>query len=323
MLSIAPATKLQSGPVAPLLVTRGQLGLPLPLSKAYRCGKKTMTASKAKPSVVRIEAGIDWISATLPMYCEGSEIWYERSQHIIAEIARSGYELKKRSMLGFDGISAGNLFVGISDDRVFLVITSHNADKYFLRVDREDLHYTRLDVQATVWFSEEVRTVARKGYNELSNRDKLRNKPGNRKYRIIAGSDGGDTLYVGAPSSRQQAVIYNKARESEKEEYRNAWRHEVRLRDSLACGYAECSRNGGDSLASRHLGYVYNWLNDRGISVPYLRTDARVVLPKQQHTPSDIDSKLRWLERQVRPTVKFLTEAGYRDKLLEALELLL
>jgi len=282
-----------------------------------------MAASKNKASVVRIEAGIDWISGTLPMEAEGAEVWYARCQHIIAEIARSGYEMKNRSMLGFDGISAGNSFVGVSQDRIFLVITSHNAEKYFLRVDREDLHYTRLDVQATVWFNQEVQTIARKGYNDLRNRDKLRNKPGNRKYRIIAGSDGGDTLYVGAPSSRQQAVVYNKSRESEREEYRNAWRHEVRLRDDLACGYARECRNRGDTLADRHLGYVYHWLLDRGLNFSHLHTATRVILPKQQHTPSDIDSKLRWLARQVRPTVQFLTEAGYRDKLLEALELLL
>jgi DNA relaxase NicK len=229
--------------------------------------------------------------------------------------------VSERSLLGFDGISAGNNFVGVNHERVYLQLSSHHADEYIAVIDREDLHYSRIDVQATVWFTVEQTNIAKEAFNELSNRGERVPRPGNRSFRIIIGSDGGDTCYVGSPSSRQQARIYNKARQTEKAHYAGAWRHEIVLRDTLAGAYAILRRSPTFNSPDGHLAYVYNWFAERALCYDYLSDHGRLVLPKRKSQPSDVDTKLRWLERQVKPAIEFLTERGFRDSVITALGL--
>jgi hypothetical protein len=271
--------------------------------------------------VDRIEGGIDWLSCTLTLDSLGAEIWYTKCQHIILSIGREGYDTKERSLLGFDGISAGNNFVGVNHERIYLQLSSHHADEYIATIDREELHYSRIDVQATVWFTVEQADIAKEVFNELRDRDEYSHRPGNRSYRIIIGSDGGDTCYVGSPSSRQQARIYNKARQTEAEHYQNAWRYEIVLRDTLAGAYAIFRRDRTFRSPNGHMAYVYTWFRERHLEFDYLRDYGRIVLAKRRSEPSDVESKLRWLKRQVRPAIAFLTERGFRDSVIEALDL--
>jgi DNA relaxase NicK len=271
--------------------------------------------------VERIETGYDWLSCTLLNEQLGAEHWYTQAQHIILEIGREGYDVKERSLLGFDGISAGNNFVGVNHERCYLQLSSHRANDYFSRIHRDDLHYSRVDVQATVWFSEEFAHIAREAYNVLSSADEHLNRQGNRKYRVIIGSDGGDTFYLGSPSSDQQARVYNKCRESEKVEYKNAWRYEITLRDKYANAYIGSRTSETDNTANGHLAYVYAWFDRRGLLFSYLNDGTITIIPRCKHTPSDVETKLKWMGDQVRPAIEWLTERGYRDKLIEALGL--
>jgi len=42
-------------------------------------------------------------------------------------------------------------------------------------------------------------------------------------------------------------------------------------------------------------------------------------MPLIRTLPTDVEAKLRWLEYQVAPTVKYLCELGFRDTLLSTL----
>jgi len=271
--------------------------------------------------VDRIEAGIDWLSCTLPLDALGAERWYAQAQHVILAIGREGYEVNERSLLGFDGISAGNNFVGCNQERVYLQISSHHADEFIRTVDRDDLHYSRIDVQNTVWFTEEQTDIAKEVFDVLSHNNEHIQRSRVRSFRIIIGSDGGDTVYIGSTTSEQQARIYNKARQTEKEHYQNAWRYEICLRDRNAGSFMRNWRAEIDDPVRCCLGYVHTWLLTRCIPLDYFRDHPVVAIPKQRSAPTEVDSKLRWLKRQVAPSIEFLTERGYRDSVLEALGL--
>ena len=268
-----------------------------------------------------IEAGLDYLSCTLPVAAPSADMWAFRCQKAIEDIAMDGHELQERSMNGYRGLSAGNCFIGSREDSYFLNLTGGYADSHFEAVWRADLHCSRIDLQLTAKTLVTRADIAQGAYRDATTHNDTLPPQKRRKLYVIVGSDGGDTLYVGAPSSEQRGRIYNKAIQSGLPRYMGCWRWEVVLRNELATEYIRALRSASMSRDEYVLASVCKWYAERGVQTAVLCASSNVVLPRQRATRTDVERKLEWLEHQVRPTIAFLCELGFRDTIIELMGL--
>lgn len=269
----------------------------------------------------RVEGGVDWLSCTLKVEDDPTGIIYAKWCHIIAKIGREGHQTKERSLLGYDGITAGNCFCGARADSIYLQLSGAHANDHFAQVDGDGVHYSRIDVQVTIWYKEERNDIAKDINRQLRHLSESGEQRSRLKWYIIEGSDGGDTIYLGAPSSDQRARIYNKSKQSELQAYQRAWRYEVVFRNVLAREWASLTRGKPGGVPDICCATVQGWLRARGVCGILLDDINGIALPKAKHTRSDIEAKLDWLRTQVRPTVAYLTEEGYTATILDVLGL--
>lgn len=266
-----------------------------------------------------IRPGIDWISCSFNKEEYAATAFHRVACSLVEDLSRQGNEVKERSMLGYCGYSAGPLFIGENDRGYYLQISGKAADQYYEQIDVFNPHYSRIDVQVTVKFVKYRDNIAKDAYNAATSETQPVHSGRRPKAYIIIGSDGGDTFYLGAPSSSQRSRIYNKERQSELPDYRNCWRYEVMFRDELSRQWANEYRSALDTRAGYCAATVAEWLTTRGICVPFDKYRELLILPRIRINKTDIERKLEWLEKQVKPTTKYLCEMGFRDILMELL----
>lgn len=271
--------------------------------------------------IEQVTAGIDWLTLTLPLGATMDNEWIHDGQNILHEIAKEGYDIAPRGLLGYKGYSAANCFVGTREDGHMIQLCGRFADPWFRVLYRPDAHCSRIDVQVTVKHDVMPRNVAGKAYNDTLHQDGAPERRKRRKTYLITGSDGGQTLYVGAPSSDQRGRLYNKEVQSESPEYIRTWRYEVVLRNERA--QPLCDRLLALKEEASHFlaAYVAMWWETRGIQTPWSVIEAPAPLPPQKTLPTDVERQLKWLSAQVAPTISRLIAAGYRDTIYAALNL--
>lgn len=271
--------------------------------------------------IEEVRAGVDWLSATMPHEVPGSFGWYTRAEAALRAVRNEGHLVTPRTLNGFAGVGGGGCFCGWNDERYYVQLAGAYADQWYDTLDTSATHYSRLDLQVTVRYREEHTNIAKEAYNALTgDNEGVRARRSTKSY-LIVGSDGGDTLYVGAPSSRQRARIYNKAKQSEVAAYQRCWRYEVVLRDELARQWARGGAIVPGTRAEHVCATVAHWLGIRGVRVPFDGLPDHLIAMKVRTLPTDVERKLEWLRKQVAPTVKYLRELGLEEPLLDALGL--
>jgi DNA relaxase NicK len=161
--------------------------------------------------------------------------------------------------------------------------------------------------------------IAKEAYRDATVANRRLPSHRRRKLYIIVGSDGGDTFYLGSPSSDQRARIYNKEVQSEDPDFVRTWRYECVYRNDYATSVANTLNRTAFVIEEAVLSIVASWLQQRGINCALLKAGDGMALPISRTLPTDIETKLRWIRTQVRPTIKLLIERGMQDELLEAL----
>jgi hypothetical protein len=268
------------------------------------------------PIVEALYSGVDWYSATLVSTAPGYAEYRNKAIRCLEEITKLGYVIKPRGLLGYYGLSAGNCFVGERDGDSFVQFTGYHADRYFDKLYRSDMHVSRIDLQVTVKTVERHADVAKKAYAAASSDNDSLPASRRRKLSIIMGSDGGDTTYIGSPSSDQRGRIYNKEIQSERPEYTRCWRYEVVHRNEYATSSSGRIYAQGSDHTRICTVMVASWFGKRGIDVNWFFSGVLTPQPLIRTLPTDIEAKLRWIETQVKPTIHYLCELGYRDTLL-------
>lgn len=266
-----------------------------------------------------IQSGIDWLSLTAPREMPGLSNWKGACTRAIGEIAKQGYVLETRKMQGYEGISAGNCFFGEREDGFFCQLTGFHANDWFEQCYHPKCNVPRIDLQFTAKFDVMPANIAKKGYHDATLANSGLPVTRRRKMYIIVGSDGGDTLYIGSPSSEQRGRLYNKAVQSELPEYARSWRYEVVLRNELARNCAQQLPRASVERADYVLTLVCAWYEVRGVDCGLYHTGEKPPLPLQRALPTDVERKLDWLNSQVKPTIRYLCSLGFRDTLLREL----
>lgn len=270
-------------------------------------------ASPSAPDVELIRGGIDWFTGTYAGDGLAQRLWVERGLWVLDRIAEQGYDINTRTMQGYYGASAGNCFVGTRDDGSMIQLTGNHANDWFEYVYNSNIRVPRIDVQMTVKYTTMPNDIARRGYGSATDSNASLPVSRRRKLVLITGSDGGDTLYLGAPSSDQRGRIYNKEVQSEDSAYTRCWRYEVVYRNDLGTQLAASCPIEQGARAKWASDVAQQWFGARGVvSGGYSGVNA-VILPIARTLPTDVERSLRWLEEQVAPTIKRLTEAGYGE----------
>lgn len=267
------------------------------------------------------EAGIDWLTATIDR--NSSEWGYVvgKAERELMQHKSEGNVLKEGTMYGYSGFRAGANFLGHKDDRSLIQFTSDRAALAFERTYSEALHYSRLDIQATVRYDDSYQDIANYAYTHAEAANSNLPVARRRKLQIIENNDGGSTCYIGSRLSEQYARIYNKDVESGLDHYKNCWRYEIVLRNELATNAAKSFFWLDERRESAMLRYIHDWLSQRGIVSTYPAPGEVVVIPTVLISKSDNQRKLEWLSSQVAPTVRHLLSVGLGDRMLLALGL--
>lgn len=269
-----------------------------------------------------VRAGIDWLSCTLAEEASGVGRWAAECIDIIAKVGDDGHTVQPFGLNGYKGVLSGGCFYGKREDGRYLQLSGSYAQRFYRLIARSDLNISRLDLAVTVKFRTMPIDLGRQAYDAAIEADRSVQSSRRRKIWYMSGSDGGYTLYIGAPSSDQRARIYNKEVQSDVSEYAKCWRYEVVLRNKLATQQFDSLSTASEVYTPIIVSSVcWSWFLVRGVAVPWTNDTEAAILPIQVQATSDAEKKLSWLTKQVRPAVKWLIEHGYKERVFNALEL--
>lgn len=276
-----------------------------------------------RSDIEEIHAGLDWISATLSADAPLDQEWLDECYRVVTAVADDKFQLHPFGMNGYRGIKAGGCFAGTREDGHYCQLSGAHAQAYAAHITRPDLHISRLDIAVTVRFVTMPNQLGESHYAEAIEADRRGgNSNRHRKIWYMSGSDGGYTLYVGAPSSDQRCRIYNKEVQSDTSEFSKCWRYEVVYKNAAATlVFNALKQLPQSSRSSFCVSLVGEWCSRRGIHTNWLRGYDGLVLPIARQTPSDAEKRLKWLETQVQPAVAWLLERGYATEVYNALGL--
>src|SRR5690348_1507838 len=215
--------------------------------------------------IQQITAGIDWISATMRKEHDNATEWHTNALKALEKIAKIGNTIGARRLLGFEGLSCGNCFVGENETTYYAQFSGQYANDAYPVVIQEKAHISRIDVQFTVQFAEYQANIAKRAYKDANSANSVLPAHRRRKLSIIIGSDGGDTCYIGSPFSEQRGRIYNKEVQSEDVNYTRCWRYECVLKNELATNYALSLINESSDHTGYCLATAIQWFAARGV----------------------------------------------------------
>lgn len=269
-----------------------------------------------------IEVGVDWITLTIPREHPQSSDMYHEAQNIIERLEYEGNEATIGTRMGFDGVSIGNNFVGSREDRYCVQFTSNNAQRYWRDVYRIGVHVSRIDVQCTVHYTDNTDEFG--VYLYETSKNAAATPKGKPKWTVTTfkGNNGGCTVYLGSKDSEHFIRIYDKGAESAKQEYANAWRYEVVLKNDYATEAAHTLFLAQYDAHERILAFISAYLKKRSILSDWEGIDSKAVLYTITKARTDRDTALWWLENQVLPALDKAKKLGYYGDCLRALGIL-
>jgi len=266
-----------------------------------------------------VSCGVDWISGTLGREEIDNQTWLYDCLHALAGVQQLGNTYKRRSLLGFDGWESGGCFVGSNEKMHYAQFAGKYANDAYHMLEHPKVHISRIDLQITAQYDVELLKEGRYQYARAIHHNKGLPEHRQRKIHLYAGSDGGDTIYLGSPSSDARGRIYNKAKQSSEPAYERSWRYEVVYRNERAASVFRYLVVQDIKATAVILSEVANWYGERGVTILDVepeRTNA-ITAPKQPTT--DVERKLRWIRNQVVPTIRKLAELGYAEDLMEVI----
>jgi DNA relaxase NicK len=275
--------------------------------------------NRSDVTVETVTAGVDWISASLGREEIDNQTWLYDAIHALEAVQSYGNTYKRRSLLGFDGWESGGCFVGSNEVRHYAQFAGKYAHDAYHYLEHPKVNVSRIDLQVTIKYSEELLREGRYQYAKAVHHNKALHQARQRKIHLYAGSDGGDTVYVGSPSSDTRGRIYNKDKQSGDKAYQRSWRYEVVLRNHYCGRLFHQLIHEVDAINTIIVPSVVEYYRERGINILGLGDmGGRAISPPKQPR-SDVARKLAWIRAQVVPTIRKLAELGYAEELMEVI----
>jgi len=264
-----------------------------------------------------VYAGVDWISATLGREDTSDQMWLYKGIQSLEAVAMLGNAYKRRSMLGFDGWECAGCFIGSNETRHYAQFAGKYANDAYRSIIHPDVHISRIDLQVTVQYDIELIKEGRYQYARAIHHNKSIPEYRRRKIHLYAGSDGGDTVYLGSPSSDVRGRLYNKAKQSGDTAYERSWRYEVVYRNESAANVFRRCIDADNAAAAIICAEVLNWYHERGVDILGVELGEHNPIASPKSARTDVQRKLAWIRTQVIPTIRKLAEMGYAEELME------
>lgn len=225
--------------------------------------------------------------------------------------------IRRVTIEGYAGFSAGQMFAGALGGTLLMRLSGQLAKENWCKAYECSSNVSRLDLQATVRYTPEVKTVA-----ERVERDVLRKLDKSRSpldVGIVRSRRKGSTCVIGRRVSERYARIYDKRRESGDAEYDRCWRWEVEYKRKKAQAVASqlYDESERDSLISGVLLDTFKGYGCMRVWPGSLRT----VYGLSVRPESNASRMLTWLCTGVRPTLDKLRAQGREAEALTALGL--
>lgn len=260
-------------------------------------------------SISDVQAAVDWVTLT-------GDSWtaWERVQSmavsLLEESVQNGSNTYYQSRHGFRLKCASGIQYGRGAGNWIVVLSGGFAAKYWMAFAPYAKTITRLDLQVTLWYTEDcvglIEGIHSRSLDISTPKERQR-------LTIILNGSKGDTLYVGSRASAQFGRLYDKQRQSSTDPfYVNAIRYEVEYKKPLS---GEVMRwlldedPPAEAIASRVLG----WFSERKIEVPIAPTNrmSAIGFPRKE---VDVQKKLEWLRKTVRPVYNQLKLIGWQTE---------
>lgn len=189
---------------------------------------------------------------------------------------------------------------------VILMITGEHSQQAFKTASGLDgIKFTRCDLAVDVFLYEKVLGLPRMVKDHYKGSQRL----------VLYESTRGDTVYVGSRESDAYLRIYDKSEEYGLDQGR-VYRWEVEYKGSAAPVVVEEVRDGG--LAKiREL--VFSEARQKDVPTPIIEGCRGI--KRARASVSSPEAKIAWLEKQVAPTIRWLTALGLEENVRNALQL--
>ena len=271
------------------------------------------------PGLTVLDSGCDFITATVQRE-EGR--WQEVQNHWCDLLHRAREDsglVEDVGMQGYVGLLAGKVFWGTRWDGSLLRITGGDAQQYFDEWREATGKPTRLDFQVTIRAGSEYHTLLREA-KEAADAANLRLAEGRRRLvKTVEDNRFGHTLYIGSRKSKTFGRIYHKWPVDRDRYQYGDLRFEVELHAEEAVLALEALRGEEVSVRQWAVGYVADWFDKRGVTVPVSEpfpVDSRF---SDVCETSPLDAKLQWLYNQVGPTARLLADQGHTASVFRVL----
>lgn len=263
---------------------------------------------------------VDWLTVTSKTREGGFALQSLFLKHKTGRVTQT-------KLFGFECTrDTANLTYGIraKDARHIFIAAGEAARKTWRAAVPVASKVTRLDLACDVWLKdprdqvkESSRLVLSPAYEGQCNYTMVTGMKGNSKGRK------GDTLYVGSRQSAQFGRFYDKGLQQGSAPQGKWLRYEIEYKDKAAgqVAKAACVLNPGQLGEFIKVG-VYDWFLKRAIVPAFLpETDTPGFQVRAEMKQTTAEKKLAWLNSQVRPTVEYLVEMGFRDQVVNSLGL--
>jgi hypothetical protein len=272
------------------------------------------------PVVEDAWASIDWFTGFVGKDW-GYDIWFDLCH--LQELAESEHGARELpwAKQGFAGRSRGRVSAGEREDGTLREVTGPLAHRYSEMVagDYHLVRPSRLDIAFTFRLQTYQPELARSYYGKGNSSHGGAFRP--RQRRFFSNQQGGETLYIGSVSSDGMLRLYDKQEEQKGHGlYERCWRLELQTRREKA-RVLWTTLNSSEDRERTVRGILKSECEREGI-LGFVDWDSSAVKLAAPDRPAQyLERRLEWLERQVMPTVRELTQEGYGAAVLRSLGL--
>jgi len=268
------------------------------------------------------EVGLDWLCMTLPQEDVHHTEWAASSYDWVAQGLVLGNEIKPWGASGYQGFSTKGRMTGAREDGTMTRGTGAQAPACWEALYRPYVQVTRIDFQVTVFVGNDHANALIRQHYENVDQAIYQKVISPRTCDFHENNGGGTTAYIGSRQSLFYGRIYNKWEESHDRRYYGCIRYEIEYKDWQARQVArQFYRTKREDRAALISNTVVRSFWDRAVKIPGIWADGARAILVAPTEPSDVQRKLKWLERQVAPTVATLIDRGLMFEVLEALGL--
>lgn len=257
--------------------------------------------------------GVDWLTVTFGKeFIEGDPdeysravlkmLWVQATDGVVSQPERD-------ERMGYRGWRRPGLYVGTRYDGLMVQASGAMANEVVDLIDRNG-RCTRVDLAVTANFPDDGR-ILRSLYPAIQ----LTNGAKGVVYvepKLTMDEKGGDKLTMGSRESERYIRFYDKTREAKDERYAegNWYRFELELKDRLADMAFDMLTNGRDKYITAST-LMQQEFQRRGVPVRFTTTyNSPALRLLREDIERDENARLRWLAKQVRPTVRKLIRQG-------------